>query len=94
MRTATLRGTIRLAGGEPIPVEIELDPAALAAPAPETVSDRELVERWRCSARTVARLRDRGLLHGRKIGRRWHFPLADVRRLESGGGSRAARRAR
>lgn len=81
-------------GGQPLDAWIEVDPSALlpAGAEPEVLTEAELRQRWACSSRTLKRLRDRAVLPCFKAGRRPTYRLADVRTVEAGTASRAARR--
>jgi len=71
-------------GGIELVVEVELPDDLLARPqAPATLTDAELRARWRCSARTLARLRtERRLPFATPTPRRVVYALADVEAYE------------
>lgn len=77
-------GELRVPGlGIVVPVEVELTPAPEAGAAPELIDDAALRARWKCSARTLKRLRDqRRLPYLQPSARRFLYELGAVREYE------------
>jgi hypothetical protein len=78
--------------GISVPVEVEIEPAA-PPPTPDVLDDRQLRERWRCSARTTKRLRDQHRLrYVQPSARKFVYRLEDVVEYEAGCTRGVARR--
>jgi len=77
-------------GGAVLDVELELElPAGVPRRNDDLLSDAELRSRWRCSGRTLARMRAAGELPFlQPTPRRFCYRRADVERLEVANGAR------
>jgi hypothetical protein len=73
-------------GGAVLEVELDLPDEALRSPAgePELLSEQDLRARWRCSARTLARMRaERSLSYLQPTPRRFLYRREEIERLEA-----------
>lgn len=87
-------GTLSIEGlGVRLPVVVELEPVEAPSPTDHLIDETQLRARWKCSARTLKRLRDQHRLPYVQISpRRVAYRRDEVTKYEAACGRGVARR--